>query len=206
MLLTTIQHPAAVMRGQWELAQPQVAYLRRITKNPGRRPLDITQPPPRTILYPSLTELKELHRQATVLGWIALDLETCGDHIICLGLTAFQLEGTEIGDTLCLRFRLRGGVLAWKPRELTAIVEELYSLLTNSLVGKVFHNGLGFDLKILEINGFKIGGPVVDTMALWHTAYTELPLRLQYLATLFLGMPVWKTLTDADEDEKEDLT
>lgn len=205
MLLTTLQHPAAIIRGQWELADPQVAYLRRIAKAPTRRPVDISEPAPSSNLYPTLRDLEEFHTQARELGWMSLDLETCGDHLICAGMTAFEMEGPQVGATLCLRFRLRSGVLAWNRRELPAIAEAFYDLLSDPEVGKLLHNGINFDLSLLETNGFQVEGPVWDTMALWHTAYSEFPLALQWLSTLFLGMPVWKTLVDVDEDEKETL-
>ena len=204
MLLTTLQHPAAILRGQWQLADAQVAYLRRVAANPSRTPLDITQPPTGAILYPTLEDLHLFTIEAESRGWISLDLETCGDHLLCAGMTAFDMEG-PVGSTLCLRFRLMGGGLAWNPTELPKIVDLFGGLLENPRVGKLLHNGINFDLDMLAVNGFKVGGPVWDTMAMWHTAYSEFPLSLQWLSTLFLGMPVWKTLVDEDEDEKETL-
>lgn len=203
MLLTTLQHPAAILRGQWELADPQVAYLRRVVKSPGRRPVDITQPAPDAKLYATLDNLRQFHVEAADMGWMSLDLETCGDHLICAGMTAFEMEGPGVGQTLCLRFRLRSGMLAWSTRELPEVAAELYGLLADPTVGKLLHNGINFDLALLEFNGFRVEGPVWDTMAMWHTAYSEFPLALQWLSTLFLGMPVWKTLVDTDEDAKE---
>jgi len=79
-------------------------------------------------------------------------------------------------------------------------VEVLQTLLLLP-VTKIFQNGITFDIPELTALGLQIVGPYIDTMHLAHTAYCELPKSLQFLSTLYLGAPVWKTLVDSEELE-----
>jgi hypothetical protein len=66
----------------------------------------------------------------------------------------------------------------------------------------VFHNGTTHDVPILEEVGFRVGGRLIDTMLLAHTANSEVPKSLQFTSTLHLWMPVWKTLTEESDEEE----
>jgi hypothetical protein len=69
-------------------------------------------------------------------------------------------------------------------------------------VAKVFHNGVVYDVPILQTLGFLVKGRLIDTMNLQHACYPELPKSLQFCATLYLWSPCWKLLVD-ESDELE---
>ncbi len=205
-----VVHPAAICRDQWakepfqKIAISRVASYLKEGVNPS--PWDITEPPPRSVLFPDLSDLYEFYESTKSEGWDALshDLENAGPHIICDGMTQLKLETGEIGRSLCLRFRVRGGGLYWhNPRQLEGAVAWLWWVLADPGVAKVFHNGVTHDVPILEDVGFTVEGRLVDTLCLQHTAYVEMSKGLQYCATLYNEAPVWKSLTDGDEEDEK---
>jgi hypothetical protein len=54
---------------------------------------------------------------------------------------------------------------------------------------------------MLQEAGFKVGGPLADTMIRAHYTYPEMKKGLQYLATAYLGYSNWKK----NLDERDDL-
>ncbi len=139
-------------------------------------------------------------------GWthIACDIESAGTHIICIGLTQLSLPSGEIGRTICVWFRKRGGDCWWPDDgdSLRHIVGSLYVLFRDPGVGWVFHNGVTFDVPILEEIGFEIEGELLDTLVLQHTAYSEMQKGLAFCATLWLWSDNWKVAIKEEEDEK----
>ena len=203
VLVTPILHPSAVVQGLWHLESPQVTYLERVASLMARS-YDTSQPPPRTILYPKLDQLAPFQALTIERGAVAVDLETAGPHLICAGLTAFTLGDPKAPmDSLCLRFRLQGGVLYWTRGEHELAIQMLGELLAHPKVWKVFHNGVGFDVPYLLDLGFPMVEPWTDTMIMAHACYSEQPKGLQFLSTLHLGYPVWKTLKDPKDVETE---
>lgn len=206
---TPVLHPAAIIRGMWSKEPFQEITLRRIGKflmdGTEPAPWDIHEPPPRSTLYPSLEDLTEFYESTKREGWDALshDLENAGNHIICDSITQLNLETGEVGRSLCLRFRLKGGVLYWPDREsLTKAAGWLWWVLADPDVAVVAHNGITHDVPILELAGFVVGGRLIDTMIMQHTAYSEMQKGLQFCATMYSEAPVWKVLTDGEDDEK----
>ena len=200
-----LMHPAAIVRGRWSLAPVQEVYMKRVLahafNNTEPELQDPTKPPPNTKLYPTLTDMEDFICEVKLAGAYSLDIEEAGEHIICVGMTAIDLNTNELGTTVCLRFRVQGGGLYWKQdwQHLRA-VETLQEILLLP-VPKIVQNGITFDVPELQALGFEIVGPYIDTMHLAHTAYCELPKSLQFLSTLYLGAPVWKTLVDSEELE-----
>ena len=202
-------HPAAIVRDQWAKEPAQKIALSRVAEctKTGQEPnpWDINEPPPRSILFPGLQDLQDFYQTTKDEGWDALshDLENAGPHIICDGMTQLKLATGEVGRSLCLRLRVQGGGLYWQNlAEMREAVDWWWWVLADPEVAKVMHNGVAHDVPILEDVGFTVGGRLIDTMSMQHTAYTEMPKGLQYCATLYNGSPVWKSLTDDEEDEK----
>lgn len=200
-----LMHPSAVMRGRWEMGPVQEAYMKRVLEYAftDAEPVlqDPTVPPPWTKLYPTLADIEDFADEVQGLGAYSLDIESAGDHIICVGMTAVNLDTGAIGTTVCLRFRSRGGGLYWHRWADHLRACELLQELLLLPVPKIFQNGITFDVPELKAIGFDIVGPYVDTMHLAHVAYCEMPKSLQFLGTLYLGAPVWKTLVDDEELE-----
>ena len=202
VLCTPILHPAALLRGLWHLEAPNETYLKRVHDNPSREPLDMSKPPPGAILYPTTGQLMEFRDDATTFKAVSLDIENAGKHVICAGMTCLDVDTGVIGPSVCLRYRLRGGGLYWKPADMRVVTRILYDILADEDITKVVHNGVGHDIRLLEELGFTVGGDIVDTMGLVHCAYSELPKGLQFSATLWNGTPVWKSLTDDEDEDK----
>ena len=202
-------HPAAILRDQWAKEPAQKIALGRLADyvKTGSEPdpWDINEPPPNSCLFPDIEDLRDFYRSTKDEGWDALshDLENAGPHIICDGMTQLRLDTGEIGQSLCLRFRVRGGGLYWSSEQkLAEAAGWLWWVLADPEVAKVFHNGVTHDVPILEDIGFTVAGRLIDTMQMQHTAYSEMPKGLQYCATLYNEAPVWKALTDGDEEDE----
>jgi hypothetical protein len=116
-------------------------------------------------------------------------------------MVPFNSQTGELGPAVCLRFRIRGGHSYWQSRADHDKAVALYSSVLSSpdhyFVG---HNVVGYDVPVLESLGFVVGGPILDTMIMVNRAYSEFPKGLQWVSTLFLWAPVWKTLTDEEDD------
>ena len=206
-----ILHPGAVVRGQWSREPCQETYLRRLGQLvKGEIPMpetDISQPPPNTVLFPTLQDLEDFLKPLTEgeFDAVSIDIENAGPHIICVGFTQCSLRGlgdSNIGSTICLRFRRRGGGLYWRThQELVSAVRWLFSILALDSIAKIFHGGVVYDVPVLQGLGFKVRGRLIDTMNLAHACYPELPKGLQFTATLYNWAPAWKRLTDEEEDK-----
>ena len=208
-LVTPLLHPSYIVRGQWAKEPAQIHYLTRVAQElkGEREPMvvDVEQPPPRSKLYPTLSDLDEFRTELTGLREpaVGLDIEGAGQYLICIGFTALDLADFTVGSSLCLRFRLRGGLRAWSQWEQHyRAVEWLWDLLADDTVAKVAHNAT-HDVTELEADGFIVNGRLIDTMVLAHVAYSEFPKSLEFCATLYLGSPRWKTLIAEGEDNKD---
>jgi hypothetical protein len=206
---TPLLHPAHITRGRFELEEAQENALHRLADvvRAGHEPpyWDTSQPPDGAWLYPSLKMLDEWKAELFLAGHDAVvyDLETAGDYIICVGMAGLTLESGELGRVLCLRFRLQGGRHYWANfHDHTVAVQFLASLLDNPRLANVFHNGVSFDVPLLVQHGFRVRGPLWDTMVMSSRAYPEMPKGLQFLATRYLWASVWKTLVRPEEEEE----
>lgn len=207
--IAPILHPAGIQRGQWHKEPAQELYLRRLVKcmKDGVDPpiVDIEEPPPSTVLFPNLNQLKEWESELRELDQPAasIDIENAGPHLICVGLTSLSLHDFTVADTVCLRFRRRGGATYWSNRrDLLAAIDWLDGVLGDPSIALIFHNGVTYDVPVLETLGFTVKGRLLDTMVMAHTAYSEFPKSLQFCATLYCWAPCWKAGID-EKDEEE---
>ena len=212
-----IIHPASIVRGRWHEEPAQIVYLKRlasILRGENTPPVDdVDSPPPNTLLWPSLTTLKEFNDELTQeidelygLYWntLSVDIESAGPFVTLIGITALSTTRGEVGPTLSLPFRIQHGQNYWPTWEdhLSATTY-LYSWLANPELDKVFHNGITYDVPILEEHGFIVLGELWDTMVMQHYMYPEMRKGLQYCATLYTGALYWKGMLDPDKDEAE---
>jgi len=204
-LVSPILHPGGIVRGLWSREPCQETYLRRLNKYvKGKIPLpdiDITKPPPNTILFPTLWDLENFTLESENYDAVSIDIENAGPHIICIGFTLLSIGVGDIGRTICLRFRRRGGGTYWVSRpELIRVVSWLYAILGDPRLGKIFHNGVVYDVPILNSLGFQVNGRLIDTLNLQHACYPEMSKGLQFCATLYNWAPCWKRLTDEGDE------
>lgn len=193
-----ILHPAYILRGQWGLEPAQIKYLATVREiaTTGYTPtVDPATPPVGTTIGPTLSQVLEYLAHPNNSGGVAVDIEAAGPHLMCIGLCRVRdLEG------IVVPFRTEGTTQYWSLAELRTLVEHLVRWFADPSVPKVFHNGQGFDVPYLENLGFKVAGYSFDTMLAQHVLYPEMPKRLEFIATLYLGYPRWKHLkSDAGE-------
>ena len=206
VVVVPLLHPSAVVRGRWGYEPAQAAYVQNAANalRTGSWPrIDIRVPPPGTKLYAAPVHVKEMHRALSCQGGtLVIDIESAGDYIMCVGLGRLGPGAAAVSQVLVVRFRVMGGGSFYHSQAaLEVMVEALWELLADPKVPKLFHNGISYDVGVLERHGFVVGGDLLDTMQMAHTAYVEMPKSLQFLSTLHLGAPVWKTLVD---DEPKD--
>ncbi len=202
--LVPLVHPDEIDRGQWAQEPAQIRYLERLFRDEFME-LDLTGPPEHGVLYPSSTELEALYHEAEDLNTpcFSIDLETAGDHIICVGFWLLNLDPFQMFDGLCFRFLGQGGGqwhVDWNTH--LEAVETLYNVLEDPGIAKMFHNGATFDVPLLTKHGFDVGGRIIDTMMMQRSMYSEMKAGLQYCATLYLGAPLWKQMVKEDADDK----
>lgn len=219
-------HPAAILRGQWEQDPLQVEFLRRAKEyvNGNIEPIDISTVPDNANLYPTLQDLKAWELRCDLSRGIAIDIESAGKHVICVGLLSL-----DDFSYICVRFKLQGGVNYWGTWwDTYRAVEWLDRILSQPEIPKHFHNGQAFDVPELSILGFRLPtrGPrqaeasvpcvpepfgfivrgfgshpdSLDTMLVQSTALSGFPKGLAQCATYHLGMPSWKQLVKEDDE------
>lgn len=190
------------MKGGWGKEMFQVRYLRRLRgwlDGKPCTPIDVTQPPPKANLFPSLPEIKAfLEDPRCQSQGVAIDLEAAGPHPRCLGLMLVDDE-----EYVCVHFRHQGGGAYWSYTDLCTIVTLLQIFLADPEIPKVFQNGQAYDVPELEALGFEVNGYYeggFDPMIAHRYAYGESPADLQTLGIAYGGLPAWKRLTRQEED------
>lgn len=207
--LVPLLHPAAILRGRFNDEPAQITYLKRWAKvareNPFYIPEDINQLPPKSRIFPSLRQLEEFERELRGLTQpcLSFDIENAGMFILCIGLTQLDLTSGEVGSTVNVPIRLRGGRQAWSRADLERVVLWLDGLFSDESITKVGHNIVAYDIPALTEVGFTIAGPILDTMVLAHLAYPEMRKSLEYTSVLYLGAARWKHLVSELDEEAE---
>ena len=199
----TIAHPTKIMQGQWGKEMFQVLYLKRLKAwafdGKPCNPVDITQPPEKANIFPSLAEIEAflVDPRCQAQG-VAIDLEAAGRHPRCLGLMLVDDE-----EYICIHFREQGGAPYWRYTDLCRVVTLLIIFLADTLIPKVFQNGQAYDVPELEELGFTVAGYYeggFDPMIAHRYAYGESPADLQTLGIAYGGLPAWKRLVREDEE------
>lgn len=145
-----------------------------------RRAKEESESPNLTLLECNLRQgLPEFYYEK---GPIAVDIETSGDRLLCVG---FCQSDPIVYVVSADQF--------FEHKEEFQHVFDLFQL--------IFHNGL-FDVSFLQRLGFTIPN-WVDTMLLHHTIYSELPHSLAFVSSVYTRMPYWKWMAH-EEEEIED--
>jgi hypothetical protein len=196
-------HPKSIMKGGWGKEMFQVMYLKRLKqwafdKRPCE-PVDVTQPPPKANLFPTLDEIKEFLADPRCSSeGVAIDLEAAGPHPRCLGIMLVESE-----EYICIHFRHQGGAIYWSYTDLCTIVGLLQLFLADPTVPKVFQNGQAYDVPELEELGFEVNGywpDGFDPMIAHRYMYGESPADLQTLGIAYGGLSAWKRLVKEDDE------
>lgn len=186
-------HPAFILRGQFAEEPAQIRTLERIRELlVGTRTVHpVGELLPNAHLYPTLEELRAFRAGG---GPVAVDIESAGDYLRMVGLT----RESDLAY-VAIWLRTQGGGPAGPEHEILARAEWLAELLADPTVLKVFHNGISYDVPLLERLGFVVEN-IEDTMLLLHVAGPEQSKALQAGAIRYLAAPAWKHLADAEEE------
>jgi len=191
-------HPAAILR-QWSDRVTTVVDLtkaRRESEYP-----EIRRPRREFWIEPNLEDLERfygLYLQPSDL--IAVDIETAGNQITCVG---FAPRG-DVAIVIPFTDPRREGGSYWptSAHELCAwrYVAKVLQLPSR----KLFQNGL-YDLAWLWRNyGLTVVNPSEDTMLLHHSLYPELQKGLGFLGSIYTDEPAWKQMRKTEMLKKDE--
>lgn len=122
---------------------------------------------------------------------IAVDVETAGSQITCIGFSPSP------NMAFVIPFRTSKGH-HWSLQDEVKAWEFIHNLLT-SKYRKIFHNG-SYDLQYLAKHGIMVKKPYDDTMLMHHSMQPEMLKSLGFLSSLHLSEGAWKTLRPKKKD------
>lgn len=190
--LVATYHPSAIMRsmeqvpirGEVELSSQilRPVWIADLKKAKKISESEWSPPDERFIIYPSIKMVEEL--VSRVKGKpLAVDIETSGDRIWCVGIAWSKY------DAMCIPFFKKGGEPYWNDIEGYKVREYLHDLLASSPL--IFQNAK-FDVAYLEEHGYSIPQIVDDTMLLHHAVSPEFPHDLGFIVSQYGDTPYWK--------------
>lgn len=192
-------HPAAILR-QWNLRPITVIDLikaKRESAYPNIRR------PKRTIYIPETVE--DIHEffSCNMRGcaYLAVDIETAGNQITCIGLA----PRNECGLVIPFVGGRSIGRSYWSDesseREVWRIIKDI---LGSPRPPKVFQNGL-YDIAFLwRAYGIKVYGAEEDTMLLHHALQPESLKGLAFLGSIYTDEGAWKDMRKHKTTIKQD--
>ena len=144
-------------------------------------------------IKPKVRHLKQLLRETP--GVISVDIETGPEasHMPWTGKdpTRAKLRTIGLGNHI-------HGVSHWWTNGRKRVEREIKRILEDPNIVKVFHNGDWFDLRVLQRYGIRVRN-VFDTRDARRALSSTSPLKLSYLASLYLDAHPWKENEEDDE-------
>jgi len=182
-------HPSAVLR-QWQWRQIIVHDLRRASKNSKTK--DYTPPNFRFVTQPNFTQVlgvlnKLQARVETEPTDLAVDIETKGGHITCIGL------GWSTEEAICIPFMTLQNVNGyWNLDEEAFLVFKLYKLFTHPNCRVLGQNFL-YDSQYIYRHWHFIPNLYQDVMLSHHSCFSNMQKSLGFLSSLYSETHVyWK--------------
>ncbi len=133
---------------------------------------------------------------------ITFDIETSNCQITCIGFapntgTALVIPLTDTrNNDISTRFSY------WRNPEDEKKVWHLINRVMSNPAVKIGQNGM-YDLTYLNHFGIRVNNFSEDTMIMHHAMFSELPKSLEFLGSVYLNTPVWKTLRKQSHELKE---
>jgi len=191
-------HPAAIFR-QYEYRAVTVIDLAK-----AKREADFPEirRPKRQIFVPeTLTDLEWFYNENfTQARYIAVDIETGGQQITCIGFSS-RIDKALVIPIVDNR---RDGSSYWKTLEEEVQVWEFIRKVLDHPASKVFQNGL-YDLHFLYRGyGIKPRNCEHDTMLLHHSLQPESPKSLGFLGSVYTDEPAWKLMRERKTNKRDE--
>jgi uracil-DNA glycosylase len=201
-------HPAYILRVYSDRPIVELDFKKAL-----RESLTPTYNPPVYDFKPNPSFEEVVNFLTTPMGRIAVDIETVGRTVRCIGIAdgprsaiciPFTASPGQIspGDTTLFSPESRGSLTSrWTFDEEKRILRLLNHLFSNPSVEKVLQN-LPFDITLLATEfGFEFQNLYMDTMVAHHTCYSEMPKGLDFLASIYTDCPYY-----SDYDSSSDIS
>jgi len=183
-------HPSAIIRDRslYSTFTFDFRKLYRYVKEGYRKPEY------RFNINPTGTDREEALRELESHGRLYIDIESVKGttHILCCGFASSPTEATVFSNS-------NFGFLDFE------FHSSLSRILENPKIEKFYHNGFGYDIEVLRLNGINVQNYVYDTMIGAHVLEPELPYSLAYLTTLYTDQAYYKDKGKSaipDDEEK----
>lgn len=177
-------HPENVMR-QWGLSPLAVLDFKKALKESQHSGLVRKQ---RTLVTePSVERIMvELDRMEAGGGKVSFDIETTYNDVIMTSIAFADCAEWAI----CIPFA-RGSESYWDLDTEMLLLSRIKRFLESEKVGKIAQNAQ-FDMGVLRWRyGIEVKPLVIDTMAAFHTLYSELPKSLDTLCSIYTDQPYY---------------
>ena len=210
-------HPAAVLR-QWSwqpIMSMDIGKAKRHSTTYG-----YTEPQVNIITRPTITQVLEFFH--SIKNRVGFDVETIGKNIRCM---AFATGNINYPQCICIPFMkfqnqggytINKGVLKiatgnsetatsyWTAQDELIILNTINKLFTSSSIEKVGQNSTSFDAPLIK-HTFKmlINNHYLDTMHAHHELYSELPMGLDFLTTMYTDYPNYWSDNVTEDDNSE---
>lgn len=158
-------------------------------------------------LCEKLEQFEEFCEQAATSPFMALDIETNGTAISCLGHSILLPDGAVKTCTVPLidKRRETNGYRYWSPRGEATLKRMVRNLYANTSV-KILQNGW-YDTPYLLREGFCVDKYLLDIMNMQHALFCEAPKRLWIMAAVYLDfVQYWKDDIKGERDASFSIT
>lgn len=158
--------------------------------------------PRRTIHVPeSVQDLEDFfHENLTLADFIAVDIETTGNQISCIGFSA-RIDTALVIPIIDNR---RNASSYWQSAEEECRVWEFIRRVLSLPAQKVFQNGL-YDLHFLYRGyGIMPRNCQHDTMLLHHALQPESPKGLGFMGSIYTDEPAWKLMRNRSTNKRDE--
>lgn len=209
-------HPASFFRSQ-TLSFCGVEDWRKAVRIQREGPTIIHPPIDHWQWEPTLTDVEEYFMHMSPIGsdigpW-SIDFEaTVAREVVCLGIWSCHEPTRHQG--ICIPFLSQYGRRYWRPSDEVRIMDLVRSFFTDSRIGKIGQNTVGYDTGYPPFNarsliktawGIDVQGLVGDTMVAHHTCFSELRHSLAFQASIATDLSPYKEeLWEEDQDEEDD--
>ncbi len=180
-------HPAAVIR-QWELRPTTVIDLMKARRE-AEFP-EIRRPKREIWIEPEIADIERfINEHITGHTQLAVDIETAGNRVTCLGLS----PRPELALVIPFDDPRRKGRNYWPSQDAECKAWHLIRhILGDPSISKSFQNGL-YDIAFLWRSvGIRVYGAEHDTMLLHHALQPESLKSLGYLGSVYCDEGAWK--------------
>lgn len=186
-------HPAYILRGKWNLIPAWLSHINLAIKIAAR---GFEHRAPRTICDPSgghFAEWAAPYLADPTNFWLALDIETkakrdLSEDELDLGDFSYAIE------RISFAYRPGEGVSVPWTEEYLPVIRALIEAEGTKLIWN-----RNYDKPRIEAAGIRFGGPVWDSMYMWHVLQARLPKGINFVAPLVIPhYPRWKHLADGE--------